>query len=108
MSLNYGTAHPDKIDLIGESNGTCLLWIVQSEPLDEENLLLLQEKINYYLTFILDGQLAEEFPERSDMPKMVRVVYQHDLTEIVTDFLEKVRSVFCDEGIVFEYGSSEF
>lgn len=63
MSLNYGTDHPDKIDIISENNGTCYLWIAQSQLLEEETLFLLQDKINNYLTFILDGQLAEVFPE---------------------------------------------
>ena len=107
MSLNYGTDHPNKIDIIGENNGTCYLWIVQSQLLEEETLFLLQDKINNYLTFILDGQLAEVFPKQIDMPKIVRVVYQHDLTEIVIDFLEQIRFVFADEGIGFEYGTSE-
>ncbi len=107
MSLSYGTDHPDKVDIIGENDGTCYLWIVQSKFLDEDNLFLLQDKINNYLTFILDGQLAEAFPERIDMPKIVRVVYQHDLNDIAIDFLEQVRSIFDDEGIGFEYGVSE-
>lgn len=107
MSLKYGTAHPDKVDLIGESNGTCNLWIVQSEVLDEERLFLLQEKINNYLVYILDGQLAEEYPKFFDMPKTVRIVYQQDFTETAIDFLEKVKSVFFAEGIGFEYGDSE-
>lgn len=107
MSFKYGTAHPDKVDLIGENNGTCNLWIVQSEALDEERLFLLQEKINNYLTYILDGQLAEEYPEFCNMPKTVRIVYQQDLTETAIDFLEKVKSIFFDEGIGFEYGTSE-
>jgi hypothetical protein len=106
MSLQYGTAHSDQIDLIGINDGVCYLWIVQSEQLDENNLLLLQEKINNYLIFILDGQFAEEFPERADMPKVVRVELQHDATGIAAEFLDKVSSIFKDEGIDFQYGKS--
>lgn len=89
MFLQYGTSNPDKIDVIGFNNGTCYLWIVQSTPIDESNLLLLQEKINNYLTFILEGQLLEEFPDSSDMPIIVRIVLQYDATGVSLSGAEK-------------------
>ena len=107
MCLKYGTAHPDKVDFIGLEDGICNLWIVQSERLNENNLLLLQEKINNYLAFILDGQMAEEFPHMSGLPKLVKIVLQYDATGISAEFLERVSTVFRNEGIGFQYGTHE-
>jgi len=65
MSKN-GAKYPEVIDFLTEKDGVCSLYIVQSTPLDDGLTLKLQEKINNYLAFALDGQLAKEYPDMAE------------------------------------------
>jgi len=103
MTKKYGTDHPDKVDLITEKDGVCYLYIVQSDALDGEKTLALQQKLNNYLSFILDGQLEKEFPERAKLKKIVRIDLQYMPTGVAAEFLMKVKPVFEAEGVGFEY-----
>jgi hypothetical protein len=62
----YGVNYPNQIDLISHNEGVCNLHVVQSEELTDELLLKLQDKLNHYLAYALDGQLQEDF---SNLPK---------------------------------------
>ncbi len=103
MSKKYGTDYPDKVDLVTEKDGVCYLYVVQSDELDGERTLALQEKLNNYLSFILDGQLKEEYPDKALLRKVVRIEFQHPPTGIAAEFLERLRPVFETEGVGFEY-----
>ena len=100
--MKYGTDHPNQIDLLGTSEGVCFLAIIQAEPLDPESTLRLQDKINHYLTYILDGQMLEENPSLASLPKVIQLHLQHEPTGIATEFLERVSSVLAQEGVGFE------
>jgi hypothetical protein len=101
--MKYGTDHPSQIDLIGLKDGVCRFTIVQVERLNDERVLLLQEKLNNYLTYILDGQLAEEYPDRAELPKVVEVALQFPPEGVAIEFLSKVGEVFREKGIGFEH-----
>ena len=98
----YGVEHPDKIDIIGHKNNVCSLCMVQSEPLDDELTLKLQEKINNYLAFALDGQLDEEYPEMANMKLKIVLRLQYQAEGVAVEFLEKARSFIESEGLEFE------
>ena len=48
MTKKYGTDYPDKVDLIAEKDGACYLYVVQSDEMDDEKTLALQDKLNNY------------------------------------------------------------
>lgn len=100
---NYGTANPDKVDLIGEEGGVCYLHVIQADELDDERTLLLQTKLNNYLAFILDGQFEEEHPEKAGLPKVVKVHLQHEPSGVASQFLSLVGEAFRKESVGFEY-----
>ena len=106
MTKMYGTDYTDKVDLIAEKDGVCYLYVVQSDELDDEKTLALQDKLNNYLSFILDGQLKEEYPDKALLRKVVRIEFQHQPTGIAAEFLERVRPVFEAAGVCFEYSAS--
>jgi hypothetical protein len=106
MTKMYGTDYPDKVDLIAEKDGACYLYVVQSDELDDEKTLALQDKLNNYLSFILDGQLKEEYPDKALLRKVVRIEFQYLPTGIAAEFLERVRPVFEAAGVRFEYSAS--
>lgn len=106
MTKKYGTNYPGMVDLIAEKDGVCYLYVVQSDELDDEKTLALQDKLNNYLSFILDGQLKEEYPDKALLRKVVRIELQHQPTGIAAKFLERVRPVFEVAGVCFEYSFS--
>ena len=71
-----GVETPTVIDFAGYDPKTDKLTLAMIEERNwdgsEERLLQLQEKINHYLSFVLDGQLARTYPDYKDK----RVVFQ--------------------------------
>lgn len=55
------------IDVIAQDPGTQAVVLVMNEPNEwdgsDEQLLALQERFNAYVSFILDGEMAEAHPE---------------------------------------------
>ena len=97
-----GAEYPDVIDYLTEKDGVCSLYIVQSMPLDDELTLKLQEKINNYLAFALDGQLDKEYPGMAGMKLQIQIELQHPPEGVAVDFLEKVAPYIEAEGIGFD------
>jgi hypothetical protein len=97
----YGTACTNQIDALGVRDGLCILSIIQTTPLSPELTTLLQEKLNYYLQYILDGQLHEERPETINMPKVIELYLQHPASDVAEIFLSRVSAYIEGEGIRF-------
>jgi hypothetical protein len=62
-----GVEHPHVIDVIAQDGqtGVVTLVMLEARPWDGSELRLfqLQEKINAYLSFALDGEMAEAYPQ---------------------------------------------
>jgi hypothetical protein len=60
------------IDVIAQDAKTSEVVLVMNEPDDwdgsDERLLLLQERFNAYVSFLLDGEMAESHPELAGKP----------------------------------------
>jgi len=104
MSQRYGTDHPEVIDVITEKDDTCYLYVIQDAELDDERTLALQTKLNNYLAFILDGQLAEEYPSKAQLQKVIRIELQYPATGVAAEFLERIEPYLQKEGVGFEVG----
>ena len=102
MVRRYGTDFPDQVDLVTVEDGVCYLYVVQSDELDGERTLALQTKLNNYLAFILDGQLEEAYPEKAQLPKVIRIELLHRPEGVAAEFLDKVAPHIKKEGIGFE------
>ena len=65
------------IDALGidEPSGRVVLVIRHEAPWDgsDQQLFLLQEKLNAYLSFALDGEMAEAYPELSKLPLRIQI-----------------------------------
>ena len=96
-----GAEYPEVIDYLTEKDGVCSLYIVQSMPLDDELTLKLQEKINNYLAFALDGQLANEYPDMAGMRVQIKLELQYPPEGVAAEFIEKVAPHVEAEGIGF-------
>ena len=106
----YGVSIPDQIDLISHNEGVCNLHIVQSEELTDELLLKLQDKLNHYLAYALDGQLQDDFPNLPKMQIHIQLWIQHRLDDEALKFLEEVAYTCSNEGVELatEIGSPDF
>ena len=69
------------IDVIAEdkTTGEVVLVMNESEPWDgtDEQLLALQERFNAYVSFLLDGEMAEVHPELVSKPTRIELRCAH-------------------------------
>jgi hypothetical protein len=67
----------DVIDVIGQDfrAGEVVLVMNEPEPWDDsdEQLLALQERFNAYVSFLLDGEMAEAHPELAGKPARIEL-----------------------------------
>jgi hypothetical protein len=101
-----GVEHAHVIDVIAHDRTTDEVTLIMLEPRPwdgtELRLFQLQEKINAYLSFVLDGEMAEAYPEFEG--KKIRL--QLDCTTMpdndVVGFLSMVREQIAFQGINLE------
>jgi hypothetical protein len=90
-----GVQHAGVIDLLTHDarNGWVTLVMIEPRPWDgsEARLFQLQEKLNAYVSFALDGELAESYPAIADLPLRIILECTTYPDEATIDLLEKVR-----------------
>ncbi len=64
--------------------------------------LLVQEKLNAYASFVLDGEMAEQMPELVRKPMCIQLRTVHEPDERVLGFLQMVREQLAFQDIEFE------
>ena len=101
-----GVEHTAVIDLLAENPATGRVEMVMFEPRPwdggEEQLFQLQEKLNAYMSFALDGEMAEAYPDLLGRPLSVvlRCVDMPSPEAVV--FLAQVRDQIALQGIDLE------
>ena len=69
------------IDVIAEDAKTGEVVLVMNEPNEwggsDEQLLALQERFNTYVSFLLDGEMAEAHPELAGKPARIELRCAH-------------------------------
>src|SRR5215467_4745825 len=69
------------IDVIAEDAKTGEIVLVMNEPNEwdgsDEQLLALQERFNAYVSFLLDGEMAEAHPELAGKPARIELRCAH-------------------------------
>jgi hypothetical protein len=107
---NYGVKIPNVIDFISHKEGVCNLHIVQADELTDERLFKLQDKLNHYLTYALDGQLEAEFPDLPKLQIRIQLWLEHEPDNDTLKFLDKAAYSCSIEGVelVTEMGIPNF
>ena len=84
MNTNPQKSKPDRIgtiDVIGQDPKTGEVVLVMNQPDEwvdsDEQLLALQERFNAYVSFLLDGEMAEAHPEFADKPARIELRCAH-------------------------------
>lgn len=95
----------DVIDAIGVDKETGQVVLTISDHLEwgDDHLLLLQEKINLYMSFVEGGELADVYPDAKGCQVSISVVckYHPDLNG--KNFLSKVSSIIEQAGMGFSF-----
>ena len=98
-----GVEHAGVIDLIthDEDEQRAELVMFERRPWDggEDQLFELQEKLNDYLSFALDGEMAEAYPELANAALTVVLRCTEEPTPEVVAFLSQVRDQIGLQGI---------
>ena len=101
-----GVEHAGVIDLLihHEREGKVTLVMVETRPWDgsQRQLFQLQEKLNAYLSFALDGEMADAYPTLAGKPLGLRLECATYPDDAVVEMLEKVREQIAFQGIDLE------
>jgi uncharacterized protein DUF6572 len=93
-------SNPSVVDIVSYDARTdaVVLSLVEEREwgLHGELLIDLQAKLNYYLAFVLDGQLAQEYPQYVGKGVRFELWHRFELGPLDTAFIERVRREYLD------------
>jgi hypothetical protein len=94
------------IDLIAEDKKTGEVVLVMNEPKkwddSDEQLLALQERFNAYVSFLLDGEMAEAHPELAGKSARIEVRCTHMPDARALEFLGLIHDQLAFQEIKLE------
>ncbi|MDR0275686.1 MAG: hypothetical protein LBI48_10210 [Burkholderiaceae bacterium] len=96
------------VDIIGTDNETrdVVLFITDhlmwSENLNE-HLLLLQEKLNTYLSFVESGELLERYPNAKDRAVLIDVVCKYPPSQQAQGFCNQAAQIIEGAGMKLRF-----
>lgn len=101
-----GVENPAVLDALARDPETGELVLVMLEPRQwnggETQLMQLQEKLNAYLSFALDGEMAEQLPQFAGSKVRIQLACAEPPPEPVVELLGKVREQIAFQGIGLE------
>jgi hypothetical protein len=97
-----GIDFPCSVDLVTNGDEFAVLILIETRPLVNRDALALQEKLNNYLSFALDGGLAAKFPACAGKPACIRVDLYSQPDEFILEFLRKFASFLVEHGVSLE------
>lgn len=103
--MNNGLEHPGVLDALvhDPERGKLVLAMYERRPWEGSDLQLfqLQEKMNAYLSFILDGELKEAFPQHADKPVEIQLRTVHAPDPRGSDLIRRMREQLAFQQIEF-------
>ena len=94
------------VDLIGIDEHSDDVILTISDHLEwgsGEHLLLLQEKLNTYLSFVESGEILESYSKARGRDVLINVVCKYKPDDSAISFLGKVASIVEGAGMKFKY-----
>ncbi|GAA5177176.1 hypothetical protein GCM10025771_13770 [Niveibacterium umoris] len=102
MKNRCGIRHPDVVDLVTNGDDAFRLVLVEEQELTDDDALELQQKLNNYLGFALDGPLLERYPEASGKQACIRVDLYVQPSPFILEFLRQYAKAIDEYGVSFE------
>jgi hypothetical protein len=94
------------IDVIAEDKNSGEVVLVMNEPTEwdgsDEQLLALQERFNAYVSFLLDGEMAETHPELAGKPARIELRCAHMPDVRALELLGLIHDQLAFQGIKLE------
>lgn len=97
----------NKVDSLTIEKDKCILGISDHLTWDDEHILLLQEKINHYLHYILEGQINENVSNLDNYDLIIQLIYKYEPNGNYVSYLIDLKENVKKYGITFEYGGVE-
>lgn len=98
----------DGVALTDDKNGIILLITDHVDWSDEyRHLVVLQEKINVYITFFEEKQYEEIYKEEEIAYGVIEIHFLHNLTVNAEKFLQSVQNQVAELGIKIQYCVSQ-
>lgn len=90
-----GIAHPGVLDAFAYDGrrGMLVLAMYETRPWtgEEKQLFQLQEKLNAYASFILDGEMTDAFPQHADKPVEIQLRTRQEPDPVALRLLSQAR-----------------
>jgi hypothetical protein len=96
------------VDAIGTENDTGDIVLTITDHLEwdgdtNEHLLMLQEKLNTYLTFVESGEILETYPNAKGRDIVISIICKYPPNEPARDFLDRATAVIGGAGMKLQY-----
>ena len=100
-----GVQNPAVLDALGvdPATGEFVLGMFEPRPWSggDSQLIQLQEKLNAYMSFVLDGEMEEQLPQAAGKKLRITLACAEEPPAPVTDLLLRVREQISLQGIGF-------
>jgi hypothetical protein len=101
-----GLEHPGVLDALAHDTRAdkVVLAMYEVRPWNgaEWQLFQLQEKLNAYVSFVLDGELQESFPDLASKSVEIQLRTRHDPDGKALEFISRAREQLALQQITFE------
>lgn len=102
-----GVQNTNEVDIIGinKETGICTLTIIDSLDWrnEEEHLLLLQGKINVYLSFIESGEIYTTYTPSKGKKFEIKICFKESIPDSCILFLQQASKIIADAGFFLTY-----
>jgi len=95
---------PNTVDLVvARRDGTVVLSMYEERPWDgsDQRLRELEDKVNCYLTFVLDGHMRRQHPDLDPKQVQIRLDYVGRMDERTRALLPTIELTLAEYGIEF-------
>ena len=95
----------DSVDLVvARRDGTVVLSMFEERPWDgsEERLRQLEEKVSSYLSFVLDGHMAQQHPDIVAKQVQIQLNYLGKMDSRTRELLPSIELTLAEYGIDFQ------
>ena len=102
-----GVEKTEVIDLVMQHGETGEFLLIMIEPREwdgsHERLVQLQDKLNTYLTYALDGQFKQENPEAEGAAIRIHLDYEYEPDAVSLGFLDAAKDAIAEHTIGFTW-----
>jgi hypothetical protein len=97
----------NEVDAIGIDKETGFVTLAIFDSLnwedEESHLMLLQEKLNVYLSFIESGEIYSVYEKAKGREIEISIHFKHDIPYRCKEFLDKASIIISDAGFHLKY-----